>query len=149
MFITLVGMSYGIGKWGVGSDIRVVIFAYCIGLFFCCMFCHGELARRKPAPRYLTSFYLLISIGGALGSIFVVLIAPNIFSFYFELPIGLILCACLLLAVNFRTWWVTDVVCAALIVRLLIIAFVHMQFYSNPEGIRMLVRNFYGHQRVH
>lgn len=148
VFITLVGMSYGIGKWGVGSDIRIVIFAYCIGLFFCCMFCHGELARRKPAPRYLTSFYLLISIGGALGSIFVVLIAPNIFSFYFELPIGLILCACLLLAVNFRTWWVTDVVCAALIVRLLIIAFVHMQFYSNPEGIRMLVRNFYGHQRV-
>jgi hypothetical protein len=148
VFITLVGMSYGIGKWGVGSDIRIVIFAYCIGLFFCCMFCHGELARRKPAPRYLTSFYLLISIGGALGSIFVVFIAPNIFSFYFELPIGLILCACLLLAVNFRKWWVTDVVCAALIVRLLIIAFVHMQFYSNPEGIRMLVRNFYGHQRV-
>jgi hypothetical protein len=148
VFITLVGMSYGIGKWGVGSDIRIVIFAYCIGLFFCCMFCHGELARRKPDSRYLTSFYLLISIGGALGSIFVVFIAPNIFSFYFELPVGLILCACLLLAVNFRKWWVTDVVCAALIVRLLIIAFVHMQFYSNPEGIRMLVRNFYGHQRV-
>jgi len=112
------------------------------------MFCHGELASRKPAPRYLTSFYLLISIGGAWGSIFVVLVAPNIFRFYFELPVGMLLCACLLLAVNFRKWWVTDVVCGALIIRLLIISFVHMQFYSNPEGIRTLVRNFYGHQRV-
>lgn len=148
VFITLIGMSYGLGKWGVGSDIRKVILAYCVGLFFCCMLCHGELARRKPDPRYLTSFYLLISIGGALGSIFVVLIAPNIFRFYFELPIGLILCASLLFAINFRKWWVTDVACAALIVRLLIISFVYIQFYSNPEGIRTLVRNFYGHQRV-
>ncbi len=148
VFITLIGMSYGIGKWGIGSDIRKVILAYCVGLFLCCMFCHGELASRKPAPRYLTSFYLLISIGGALGSIFVVLVAPNIFRFYFELPVGMLLCACLLLAVNFRRWWVTDVACGALIVRLLIISFVHMQFYSNPEGIRTLVRNFYGHQRV-
>ena len=148
VFITLVGMSYGIGKWGIGSDIRKVILAYCVGLFFCCMFCHGELARRKPNPRYLTSFYLLISIGGALGSIFVVLIAPKLFRFYFELPIGLILCASLLFALNFRKWWVADVACAALIARLLVISFVYMQFYSNPEGIRTLVRNFYGHQRV-
>jgi hypothetical protein len=148
VFITLVGMSYDLGKWGIGSDIRKVILAYCVGFFFCCMFCHGELARRKPDPRYLTSFYLLISIGGALGSIFVVLIAPNIFRFYFELPIGLVLCASLLLAINFRKWWVTDLACAALIAYLLIISFAYMQFYSNPEGIRTLVRNFYGHQRV-
>jgi len=112
------------------------------------MFCHGELARIKPVPRYLTSFYLFISVGGVLGSTFVVLIAPSIFNFYFELPLGLILCASLLFMVNFRKWWVTDVVSVALIIRLLIIAFVYMQFYSHPEGIRMLVRNFYGHQRV-
>jgi spermidine synthase len=54
----------------------------------------------------------------------------------------------LLLGINFRKWWVTDVACAALIIRLLVISFVYMQFYSNPEGIRNLVRNFYGHQRV-
>jgi len=148
VFISLVGMSYGIGKWGIGNDIRIVISAYCMGLFFCCMFCHGELARIKPVPRYLTSFYLFISVGGVLGSTFVVLIAPSIFNFYFELPLGLILCASLLFMVNFRKWWVTDVVSVALIIRLLIIAFVYMQFYSHPEGIRMLVRNFYGHQRV-
>ena len=37
-------------------------------LFFMCMVCHGELARRKPAPRHLTEFYLLIAAGGALGA---------------------------------------------------------------------------------
>jgi len=31
------------------------------------MFCHGELVKRKPAPQYLTSFYLMLSIGGALA----------------------------------------------------------------------------------
>jgi hypothetical protein len=147
-FIALVGMSYGLGKWGIGSDIRRVIFAYCVGLFVCFMFCHGELARRKPDPRHLTSFYLIISIGGALGSIFVVLIAPHLFTFYFELPISLILCAFLLLTVNYRTWWVTDFAAAALIIRLLIIAFAYFQFYDGSDDIRITMRNFYGHQRV-
>jgi hypothetical protein len=32
-----------------------------------CMVCNGELARLKPDPRYLTSFYLMIALGGALG----------------------------------------------------------------------------------
>jgi hypothetical protein len=32
------------------------------------MFCHGELVRLKPAPAYLTRFYLMVSLGGAVGS---------------------------------------------------------------------------------
>lgn len=148
LFATLVGMSYGLGKWGVGSDIRKVIAAYCSGLFICFMFCHGELAHRKPNPRQLTSFYLYMSLGGALGSIFVVLIAPILFPFYFELPIGLLMCAVLLFTVNYRNWWVTDITCAALIVRLIMISVVYMQYYTKPEGIRAVMRNFYGHQRV-
>jgi hypothetical protein len=27
------------------------------------MFFHGELAATKPAPRYLTTFYLMVSLG--------------------------------------------------------------------------------------
>ena len=42
-----------------------------MGLFTCCMVCHGELARLKPHPRYLTHFYLMISAGGALGGLLV------------------------------------------------------------------------------
>lgn len=148
VFIALTGMSYGLGKWGIVTDIRKVMTAYCIGLFVCCMFCHGELAFRKPAPLYLTSFYLHISLGGALGSMFAALAAPHLFSFYFELPIGLILCAVLLFAVNFRRWWVVDVACGALIIRLIVIAILYMQYFSTSDDIRIVMRNFYGHQRV-
>jgi hypothetical protein len=62
------------------------------------MICHGELARLRPPPRYLTSFYLMISIGGALGGIAINLVAPYLFKAYWELPIGLLACAILLFA---------------------------------------------------
>ena len=64
-------------------------------LFVTCMICHGELARARPAPEHLTTFYLAIASGGALGGIFVALISPHIFSEYSEYPIGLA-AACLL-----------------------------------------------------
>src|SRR6266700_3503645 len=44
-------------------------------LFACCMVCHGELVRLKPAPIFLTRFYLLLSAGGAAGVIFVAIVA--------------------------------------------------------------------------
>jgi len=58
-------------------------------LFFVCMVCHGELVRRKPNPRYLTEFYLLIAAGGALGGLLVAVVAPLVFSSYLEWPIGM------------------------------------------------------------
>lgn len=61
-------------------------------MFLSCMVCHGELAASKPNPRFLTSFYLTTSFGGALGGFFVSLVAPHIFSNFVELPIAVILC---------------------------------------------------------
>ncbi|MFZ2960398.1 MAG: fused MFS/spermidine synthase [Candidatus Ozemobacteraceae bacterium] len=40
---------------------------------------HGTLARERPHPENLTSFYLDLSIGGLLGGIFPAFIAPLIF----------------------------------------------------------------------
>ncbi len=61
---------------------------YFSALFFVCMTCHGELVRRKPAARHLTEFYLWISVGGALGGLLVGIVAPLVFSTYFEWQIG-------------------------------------------------------------
>ncbi len=72
---------------------------YCGGLFVCCLVCHGELYRLRPGPRELTAYYLAISIGGALGGVFVALIAPRLFVDYYELHWGLISCGLLFLAV--------------------------------------------------
>ena len=61
-----------------------------LGLFFICLLCHGEVVRLKPHPRYLTSFYLLIAAGGAIGGLFVSLIAPMVFAGFTEWYIALV-----------------------------------------------------------
>jgi len=70
-----------------------------VALFTCCMVFHGELYRIRPDAGYLTGFYLMIATGGALGGIFVVVVAPLIFNSYFELYIGLLMC-CLFVLLN-------------------------------------------------
>jgi spermidine synthase len=75
--------------------INTLIPGLCGALFVCCMVCHGELARRKPHPRYLTQFYLMVSMGGALGGLFVALAAPRLFHSYAEMPIAMAGCAVL------------------------------------------------------
>lgn len=70
---------------------------YSVALFVCALACHGELARLKPHPRYLTAYYLTIATGGALGGVFVALVAPVIFDLFLELHLGLVACAGLVL----------------------------------------------------
>jgi hypothetical protein len=53
-------------------------------VFGICLLCHGELARQRPHPRYLTSFYLMIAAGGALGGVAVALAAPRVFDTFAE-----------------------------------------------------------------
>ncbi|NCZ78723.1 MAG: hypothetical protein EBY02_06470, partial [Burkholderiaceae bacterium] len=71
-------------------NLKMVTPVYALGLFVVCMVCHGELARLKPHPSKLTTFYLSISIGGALGSLAMAVIAPLVFAGYFELYAALI-----------------------------------------------------------
>src|SRR5208337_2990204 len=67
----------------------------CLTLLAVCMVCHGELARLKPEPQRLTGFYLMISGGGAIGSAFVVLVAPHLFNRFWEFQIALLGCGVL------------------------------------------------------
>jgi len=60
------------------------------GMFLVCMLCHGQLVRLRPHPRFLTMFYLSISAGGAVGGLFVSLVAPMIFTGYTEWAIALL-----------------------------------------------------------
>ena len=66
-------------------------------LFSLCMICHGELAHRRPHPERLTSFYLCIAVGGALGGLFVNFVAPVLFDSYWELHLSMLSCALFLL----------------------------------------------------
>ncbi len=62
---------------------------YAFVLFAGCMVCHGELFRHKPEVSFLTRFYLMIAAGGALGGVFVSLLAPLLFRGFWEYHIGL------------------------------------------------------------
>jgi SAM-dependent methyltransferase len=100
--VAIGGMAYALAPSFAGLPWKVLILLFCIGFFLCCMFCHGELARLKPAPEHLTSFYLMLSLGGAIGAVFVALIAPLLFSGYYELHVALGFCAILVLVIYYR-----------------------------------------------
>lgn len=94
VFVVLMVLSLAAFTVGLVNDDASTLFqiaADTLLLFVLCMICNGELYRLRPAPRYLTSFYLMGSIGGALGGIFVALIAPLIFTGYWELYIGIMM----------------------------------------------------------
>jgi hypothetical protein len=63
-----------------------------------CMVCHGELSRSRPLSRYLTGFWFSVSVGGAIGGLFVSLIAPRIMKGYFEVHVAIFACALALVA---------------------------------------------------
>jgi SAM-dependent methyltransferase len=98
--VALAGMAMAnkVDSSGV-VPIKILVPLFSMGLYTCCMVCHGELARLKPHPRYLTHFYLMISAGGAVGGLFVGLIAPHFFPALYEFPIGIALCGVLVLVV--------------------------------------------------
>src|SRR5712691_6610514 len=97
----LSGLCWAIFK-GTDASLAWQVATYSVGLFVCCMVCHGELYRLKPEPRHLTEFYLMIAAGGALGGFFVAVGAPLLFNDYYELHWGLLLCAGLFLGVCLR-----------------------------------------------
>jgi SAM-dependent methyltransferase len=128
--------------------IRILIPVFAGGLFVCCLLCHGELARRRPATQYLTLFYLMVSIGGALGGIFVAIIAPRVFVSNLELPLGLAACA---LIAAYVMWngiehkigiWVLR---AALLIGVgLMLGYLARRERDEAKGFRLVARNFYG-----
>jgi len=108
VFLPLLAASLGLFVYGMymyenNFEIKRLVEAMCASLFVCCMVCHGELARRRPHPRYLTQFYLMVSVGGAVGGLFVALLAPRLFRDYLELPVGMAACAVLVTCVLWRT----------------------------------------------
>ncbi|WP_193909964.1 spermidine synthase [Cellvibrio polysaccharolyticus] len=80
-------VMFFIGSWfNLFSQLAI----YSLILLSACMICHGELALLKPGAERLTLFYLMISLGGVLGSAFVVFFAQTLFSNYYEFPLAII-----------------------------------------------------------
>jgi spermidine synthase len=96
-----------------GYTIHVVTF------FACVLACHLRLAASRPAPSHLTEFYVWLAVGGAVGGVFNVLIAPNVFNTVAEYPLVLIAAAALSMKgprLNIRDLFVPGGTAVALII---------------------------------
>ncbi len=151
LFALMLGMSWFLYENLGVMDVRYSIALYSAGLFAACMFCHGELAAMRPAPRYLTRFYLMISIGGAAGGLFVGLVAPRIFTIFVELPIALVACGALAALLTWRSAR-NKIQFLAPVAALAVTATVAWHGYKYVEYIHgnaiVMTRNFYGTLRV-
>jgi SAM-dependent methyltransferase len=158
-YLQLLAVALGSMAYAVSVDmtsnvpIKVMIPLFAMGLFTCCMVCHGELARLKPDPRYLTHFFLMISAGGALGGLLVGFAAPHLFNALYEMPLSLVACAilvCYVLRQDPELVWVRrwPGVLATGLLTLALTGYVGWQIRQMVSGSRVLVRNFYGGLRV-
>ncbi len=147
MLAALAAMAYGLAKWNSHTNIKLVIAVFSTGLFFACLFLHGELVKRKPPPRHLTSFYLMLSAGGALGGLLVGLAAPRLLPACFELPITLVLCSVLLFLIpEFRQNRLIMIAIAATAAVVLFASGQSVRTYG--KRVLVMARNFYGGLRV-
>ncbi|MCP4716048.1 MAG: MFS transporter, partial [Deltaproteobacteria bacterium] len=140
---------------GTGLSIVATITLYSTAMFCMVMVCHGELVRSKPQPSRLTFFYLMVSLGGALGGAFVNFVAPNVFAAFWELHISIVLAVILvgisLFSLRERPAWQRHLAArwgwsAATIV--LIIFLVNSMIEAEGDALTTR-RNFYGVLRVH
>jgi len=137
-----IAMGSRIGLTGSQGDLRLDIPLLLAALLVCCLFCHGELARTKPAPRQgLAFFYLMVAAGGAMGGVFVALAAPSLFPIFLELPIGIVGTVFLALALLY------GVTSARRLIRLAVVAvgaFAIASTFSGGKTSVLRERNFYG-----
>jgi hypothetical protein len=151
VFLSMLAAALGVMAWTLADpklthELAIQIGVFSGGLFIACMFCHGELTRLKPAPRHLTRFYLMISVGGAVGAVLVGILAPLVLPGYFELAGGIVVCALLLLWQVRRdppVYGVLGLVAAAVSVGCAIWG--ATEFYATAISAS---RNFYGVLRV-
>jgi SAM-dependent methyltransferase len=82
-------LSQGGGGMMIAATSLIMLFTVAVSL-------HGRLYSLRPAPDRLTLFYLIMSVGGALGGLFCALIAPLLFDWVYEHPLLLIAAALLI-----------------------------------------------------
>ncbi|MFN3324212.1 MAG: spermidine synthase [Bryobacteraceae bacterium] len=135
--------------------LKWMLILFGIAFYAACMICHGELARLRPHPRFLTSFYLMVAAGGATGGLLVAVAAPYLFRAHLELPVSILLCAILTLVVLFRDpesifrgRWGQLYSQIGVGITIVLFGFVVVAINDTVAGYRVVVRNFYGNLRV-
>jgi protein-L-isoaspartate O-methyltransferase len=144
--VALIGMGYVSLFPNFTTNLLLTIPLYTVGLFVVCMAFHGELVHRKPHASRSTAFYLMVAVGGALGGVLIVIVAPRVLSGVYELPILMTTASMFLMMMYYRRHWYLDVFWAAVSITLLVFSMAQISSFSAHTRIAM--RNFYGALRV-
>jgi SAM-dependent methyltransferase len=139
---------------GAEPDFLLQVAVYSTNLLSGTMLCHGELARSRPRTEALTTFYLHVALGGALGGAAVGLVAPRLFRGFWEYPLGLLAVYVVAgLAIFFgkerqpragkpvQLYWVFGGVALTLLLG----SYIH----SQSRGVTFMTRSFFGVLRVY
>ena len=151
VFLRLLAMGLGAVAYAIydlqfSDAIIVAVPVFGFGLFAGCMYCHGELSLRKPDHDHLTVFYLTIALGGAIGAIFVGLIAPAVFSGVYELPIALFFIAAVALRLTWAAGWSQRLLWFVATVAMAVVIGAQVEAYH--LNVVRVTRNFYGALRI-
>ncbi|KAF0109755.1 MAG: ferrichrome ABC transporter permease [Chloroflexi bacterium] len=155
LFFSMLLYSWALGRPDGSLNVPVQLGIFSLALFAACMVCHGELYRLRPHADRLTKFYLMVSIGGALGGIIITFAAPVVFMGYWELPLGFALCWLLFLLVTIvrpsaRRSRLGFVITNAVLLSAVVLSSIRAYQYilGDLNGSLISSRNFYGVVRV-
>jgi hypothetical protein len=99
----LVVVLAGMVVIGINDPLWLVVGVHLATFFAVALAMHGELAADRPSASQLTQFFAFVSLGGALGGVFNVIVAPTVFNSLTEYPLVLLL-ACFLLPMRSGSW---------------------------------------------
>jgi len=144
--LAMAGAAWALANETPSWSVRIIIPVFAAALFTGCFFLHGELALRRPAPAQLTRFYLIMSLGGALGALVVALGAPYLLQANHELPLTMIAVAMATLFLEYRRSLTTDLCWTVVAVAVLV--WTSASILATESSARVRMRNFYGALRI-
>ncbi len=147
LVVMLAALGYMLSQIDVTLPIRIGIGFFLFELLAACLFCHTEAyALRPQRASESTLFYLLFAAGGALGSFFVGLAFPLLFSFNYDLATSFAVTALLALAATWNTNWGQRLLWSTASVMMCVLVFwLHIAYQHDTM---VAVRNFYAALRV-
>jgi len=153
--VALFALTYlptmGLNELPVLVSMGINLFSF----FIICMVCHGELAAQQPNSRYLTTYYLMLAVGGVMGGFFVGIIAPSWFTENYELSIGIVLSGLVIAIVflsntHFKNTSLRTASAVGMIGFLVLITGIRVNDHAyETSGVEFSHRNFYGTLKVY
>jgi hypothetical protein len=145
-FAGLLAMGWALTYLAPARMLGPGVAIFSLGLFAVCLMVHGELAASRPPERHLTSFYIAMAAGGAMGSVFVALVAPLVFRQMIEMPLLLGLTAVTALFLVYGRSVYIDALAAVATVAMVAVA--GANWLALQSQVVAVDRNFYGSMRV-